>query len=550
MTFPGASEVTTFDDEMWDADADVVVVGSGAAGFAAAVTAALRGRSVIMLERADWPGGTTAKAGATYWIPNNPLMREKGMADPRDDALRYMARLSFPPRYAPDRENLGLSRSQYELLATYYDNASVMVEELTAAGALAPVLDLATPDYNADLPEDVAPYGRHLRPDFVPDGSGSTGGNMLIAGLHAAAEARGVQVRLGHRVMDVIRNESGAVVGVEAHHRSGTALVRARRGVVFASGGFAHNAELAATYLRGPIFGGCAAGSNTGDLVRIAASIGADLGNMSNAWWSQVVIESALNGPTIKDVWLPFGDSMIQVNRHGVRAVNEKMVYNERSQVHFGWSAHGREYPNLLMFMLYDDAVANAPGDMSSMRQPVPLAGQAARYVISAASWEELARAIDARLQRMAGLTGGLQLAPDFAATVRQTVARFGDFARTGKDLDFHRGETPIQVAWHGTPRRPDMPNPTMHTFAEHGPYHAIILGAGALDTKGGPRIDVNGRILGVDGRAIVGLYGAGNCIAAPAGQAYWSAGATIGSALTFGYLAGQHVAAAGVNYL
>lgn len=550
MTFPGAPEVTTLDDEMWDADADVVVVGSGAAGFAAAVTAALRGRSVIMLERADWLGGTTAKAGATYWIPNNPLMREKGLTDPRDDALRYMARLSFPPRYAPDREFLGLSRSQYDLLAAYYDNASVMVEELMSAGALRPVLDLATPDYNADLPEDLAPYGRHLRPDFVPDGTGSTGGNMLITGLRAAAEAHGAQIRPGHRVTDVIRSESGAVVGVEAHYRAGTVLVRARRGVVFASGGFAHNAELAATYLRGPIFGGCAAGSNTGDLVRIAASIGADLGNMSNAWWSQVVVESAMNGPTIKDVWLPFGDSMIQVNRHGERAVNEKMVYNERSQVHFAWSAHGREYRNLLMFMLYDDAVANAPGNMSSMRQPVPLAGQQAPYVISGGTWDDLALAIDDRLQRLAGLTGGLRLAPDFADTVRCTVARFNEFAGTGTDLDFHRGETPIQVAWHGTPRRPDMPNPTMHAFSEQGPYHAIILGAGALDTKGGPRIDADGRILSVDGKPITGLYGAGNCIAAPAGQAYWSAGATIGSALTFGYLAGKHVAGADVNRL
>jgi 3-oxosteroid 1-dehydrogenase len=550
MTFPGVSELTTMDEEIWDAAADVVVVGSGAAGFAAAVTAAVRGGSVIMLERADWLGGTTAKSGATYWVPNNPLMREKGMTDPREYALRYMARLSFPPRYAPGREYLGLSRHQYNLLAAYYDNASLMVEELMSAGALQPVLDLATPDYNADLPEDLAPYGRHLRPDFVPDGTGSTGGDMLIAGLRAAAEARGVRILLGHRVTDVIRSESDAVVGVEAHRRSGTVLVRARRGVVFASGGFAHNAELAATYLRGPIFGGCAAGSNTGDLVRIAASIGADLGNMSNAWWSQVVVESAVNGPTIKDVWLPFGDSMIQVNRHGERAVNEKMVYNERSQVHFSWSAHGREYPNLLMFMLYDDAVANAPGDMSSMRQPVPLAGQEAPYVISGATWDDLALALEDRLQPLAGLTGGLRLAPDFAGTLRRTVARFNEFAKTGADLDFHRGETPIQVAWHGTPRRPDMPNPTMHAFAEHGPYHAIILGAGALDTKGGPRIDADGRILSVDGEPIAGLYGAGNCIAAPAGQAYWSAGATIGSALTFGYLAGRHVASADLNRL
>jgi succinate dehydrogenase/fumarate reductase flavoprotein subunit len=320
--------------------------------------------------------------------------------------------------------------------------------------------------------------------------------------------------------------------------------------VVFASGGFAHNAELAATYLRGPIFGGCAAGTNTGDLVRIAASIGAALGNMSNAWWSQVVVETAMNGPTIKDVWLPFGDSMIQVNRHGQRAVNEKMVYNERSQVHFLWSAHGREYPNLLMFMIYDDAVANAPGGMSSMRQPVPLAGQNAQYVIIGDTWEDLARNIDIRLEELSALTGGLRLAADFTTELRRSVARFNEFAEKGRDLDFHRGETPIQVAWHGRPRREDMPNPTMHAFADRGPYHAIILGAGALDTKGGPRIDPDGRILSVDGAPIPGLYGAGNCIAAPAGQAYWSAGATIGSALTFGYLAGKHVATAPVNRL
>jgi len=543
MTAAGTDEQAHPDDELWDASADVVVVGSGAAGFSAAVTAAERGASVIMLERADWVGGTTAKAGATYWIPNNPLMRQKGMTDPRDGALRYMARLSFPRSYSPAGEFLGLSRTTYELLAAYYDNASVMVEELMSLGAIHPVLDLATPDYNADLAEDLAPYGRHLRPDFVPDGSGSTGGDMLIGGLRAAAEARGVRILVGHRAADVVRADDGAVVGVEVHRRAGTMLVRARRGVVFASGGFAHNAAMAADYLRGPIFGGCAAGTNTGDLVRIAASVGAALGNMSNAWWSQVVVETARHGPTIKDVWLPFGDSMIQVNRHGRRAVNEKMVYNERSQVHFLWSAHGREYPNLLMFMIYDEAVANAPGTMSSMRQPVPLAGENASHVITGHTWDDLARNIDARLEQLAELTGGLRLAPDFVSELRQTIARFNGFAETGRDLDFHRGETPIQVAWHGLPRRPGMTNPTMHPLAGHGPYHAIILGAGALDTKGGPRINPDGQILSVDGKPIPGLYGAGNCIAAPAGQAYWSAGATIGSALTFGYLAGRHAA-------
>jgi 3-oxosteroid 1-dehydrogenase len=538
-------------EEPWDLAADVVVVGSGAAGFSAAVTAATRGCSVIVLERADWVGGTTAKAGATYWIPNNPLMRDKGLTDPREDALRYMARLSFPHRYLPDHETLGLDERAYDLIGAYYDNAAAMVEEFIALDAIAPVLDLATPDYNADVPEDKAPYGRHLRPDFVPDGSGSTGGDMLIARLRATAEANGVQVLLGHRVVDVIRNDAGAVVGVEANRKGGTTLVGARRGVVFGSGGFAHNRDLTTNFLRGPIFGGCAAGSNTGDFVRIANSIGAELGNMNNAWWSQVVVETAMHGPTIKDVWLPFGDSMIQVNRHGRRAVNEKMVYNERSQVHFLWSAHGREYPNLLMFMIYDDAVATSAGTASSMRQPVPLPGDPVpSYVITGETLAELAANIDQRLQGLGNLTGGLRLAEDFLVQLHETIARFNEYADAGKDPDFHRGETPIQVAWNGPARHPDMTNPTMHRFADHGPYHAIILGAGALDTKGGPRIDTDARVLGMDGSPIPGLYGAGNCIAAPAGQAYWSAGATIGSALTFGYQAGKHVAAAPVNRL
>jgi hypothetical protein len=203
------------------------------------------------------------------------------------------------------------------------------------------------------------------------------------------------------------------------------------------------------------------------------------------------------------------------------------------------------------MFMVFDDAVLNAPGKASSMRQPVPLAGEPKpSYVISGDTWAELARNLDARLESLARITGGLRLAADFASELEKTVVQFGEYARTGRDPDFHRGESPIQLAWNGEPRRADMPNPTMHEFAEHGPYHAVILGAGALDTKGGPCIDVDARILDAADVPIAGLYGAGNCIAAPAGQAYWSAGATIGSALTFGYLAGKHAAGASINLL
>src|SRR5206468_765025 len=118
----------------------------------------------------------------------------------------------------------------------------------------------------------------------------------------------------------VIRNDAGEVVGLEARVGRRTVLVRARRAVVFASGGFLHDLDLRRQFLRGPVFGGCASDSSTGDFLRIGIELGAQLGNMSHAWWNQVVLEVALRTPsTIRDVWMPFGDSMIQVNRYGRR---------------------------------------------------------------------------------------------------------------------------------------------------------------------------------------------------------------------------------------
>jgi hypothetical protein len=123
-------------------------------------------------------------------------------------------------------------------------------------------------------------------------------------------------------------------------------------------------------------------------------------------------------------------------------------------------------------------------------------------------------------------------------------VERFDAMARSGRDVDFRRGETPIEEVWAGAPR-PGAATATMYRFAAEGPYHCVILGAGALDTKGGPVIDPSARVLTPSGEPIAGLYGAGNCIASPAGQAYWGAGGTIGLALTYGFIAGREAAGA-----
>ncbi len=523
----------------WDRTADVVVVGSGAAAYAAAVSARSQGGNVLMLEKAAAAGGTTAKSGGVYWIPNNSFMRTAGLTDPKPDALKYMARLAHPAIYDPTSPTLGLSQLQFNLIDAFYDNGSVVVDALAKLGATsvwsAPGLgghQHGDPDYDADLPEDKAPHGRHVRP---PSG----GGAGLIAGLQGVAKKQNVPLLLEHRVTKLFRNANGEVVGVQAQNGSKTVAIRARRGVVFGSGGFTQNPDMARAYLRGPIFGGCAVPTNTGDFVQIGIDVGAQLGNMTHAFWAENPLEQALQNSSVpNDIWLPFGDSMIYVNRYGRRVTNEKMVYNERTQVHFDWSATGREYPNLVLMMVYDAAVANNPLNWA-FRYPIPMPGVTSPFVISGSTLQELAQNIDARLATYTTRTGGYRLDPSFAANLAKEIDRFNAFAAAGKDDEFRRGETEIQVAWSGPARAGNTKNPTMAAFSSSGPYYCILIGGGTLDTKGGPRINAKAQVLDTQDKPIPGLYGAGNCIASAAGQAYWSAGGTLGPALTFGYLAG-----------
>ena len=216
---------------------------------------------------------------------------------------------------------------------------------------------------------------------------------------------------------------------------------------------------------------------------------------MSHAWWDQVVVEQAVRVPeTSKDVYEPFGDSMLIVDRYGRRVVNEKIPYNERAQVHFDWDPVRREYKNLLLFMVWDAAVADST-DESRFRFPVPPPGETYDFVISAPTFAELASAIEARLAELEPHTGGFTLDASFAAGLGATVERFNAMAAEGVDLDFGRGETPIEQAWAGS-LRPGAASASMHPLASDGPYFCVILGPGALDTKGGPVIDESARVL------------------------------------------------------
>jgi hypothetical protein len=179
-----------------------------------------------------------------------------------------------------------------------------------------------------------------------------------------------------------------------------------------------------------------------------------------------------------------------------------------------------------------------------NFRRPVPMPGEPKPFVITGADFDDLAANIATHLAAVESRTGGVRLAEDFVPALRETVARFNAYAAEGHDPEFHRGETPIQLAWGGPLRDGNTKNACMFPFRDEGPYHCFILAGGGLDTKGGPRTDDRARVLDMQGRPIPGLYGAGNCVASPAGQAYWAGGTTLGLCLTFGFLAGQGAAA------
>jgi hypothetical protein len=297
-------------------------------------------------------------------------------------------------------------------------------------------------------------------------------------------------------------------------------------------------------FQRGPHFGGCAAPTNTGDFVYMAGAVGAQLGNTAGAFRSEIVLEQALANPLgVHNVFYVMGDSIIEVNRYGRRVMDEKRNYTDRAMVHFVWDPQRAEWTNMLVFMVYDRRTAT----LWQGFPPLPVQGMPAPYVISGQTMDELAANIDTRLASLAPEIGGFRLDPGFAGNLKNTMDRFNGFAQAGRDEDFHRGEFNYDREWTTFP--PTVPgaqwppqgteNYTMFPLAAEGPYYAIILSAGTLDTNGGPIINARSQVLDTYGQPIPGLYGAGNCIASPTANAYWGAGSTIGPALAFGHIAG-----------
>lgn len=529
---------------------DIVVVGSGAAAFAAAVTARSKGSDVVMIEKASTIGGTTIRSGGGYWVPNNHLQKIAGYHDNKEDAMRYMARFSFPNTYNAGAERYGLTEHQFDLINSFYDNSSEMTEYLERIDAVHSVMDIgwngkAPVDYADHLPENKGIRGRIL---FSKDKEGNMSYGFNLIGLFSEwAEKHGIKIITSCSAVDLIKG-NGRVIGVEAESSGKKSRFLARQGVMFGTGGYSHNADLMQQFQPGPVYGGCAAPTNTGDFISIGGRAGAKIGNTHGAWRSDSSIELFLENPDgMSNLFFMYADSMIMVNKYGKRYVDEKRNYNDRGRVHFEWDAQNAEYRNMLTFMISDERAAS----MWEGQIPYPMKGDSVpKYLIKADTLDALADKIAEHLKDISKHTGGFSLSPEFKAELSETVKKFNRYAKDGKDPEFMRGDFDYDREWASPP--PSDPsvewpekgskNHTMHPI-EKPPYYAVILSSGTLDTSGGPVIDGKARVLDWNEKPIEGLYGAGNCIASPTADAYWGAGSTIGPAMTFGYIAGKQLA-------
>jgi 3-oxosteroid 1-dehydrogenase len=553
-----------------EAEFDVVVVGSGAAGMTAALTAASRGLRTLVVEKAAHFGGSSARSGGGVWIPGNDVLRRAGVSDTPEAAATYLTRIAGPDvspelqaaflKHGPDM--LALVQARTPLVFGWVRGYSDYYPELPggraggrsiearplAASVLGSERDHLNPPYLAakgGLAITQADFrwlnliARHPRGSSTALRVGTrswlarvrgrellTMGQALAAGLRAGLARLDVPVWLSTPLIDLEREGNPAtgnpVTGVRIQQDGRPVTVHATRGVVLASGGFEHNPQLRKEFQREPIGTGWTVGAveNTGDGILAGQRAGAALGPMDDAWWGPSV--PLPRGPyfLLAERSLP---GCILVNAAGRRFVNEAAPYVDA--VHAMYDAHTTETPHIPSWLVFDQRYRNRYLFAGrGPRQPLP------------AHW--YAAGICARSDTVTGLATTIGLPPD---GLTATVQRFNTQADQGRDDDFRRGDSAYD-RYYGDPR--NRPNPCLAALSRP-PFYAVQIVPGDLGTKGGLSTDARARVLDPDGSAIPGLYAAGNTSALVMGRSYAGPGATLGPAMTFGYLAALDLATA-----
>ncbi|WP_448045364.1 FAD-dependent oxidoreductase [Bradyrhizobium liaoningense] len=556
-------------------ECDVLVAGSGCSGMSAAITARYRGLDVLIVEKESRFGGTTARSGGWLWIPGTSLAKAYGIEETPEQARTYL-RHEAGNNYDAARVDAFLSAGPEA------------VDFFTTKTALRFDMPLVFPDYHAEAPGGAQggrsmvtrPFdGRELGdliktlgmplPELTVFGMMLGSGKEIIHFMRVTkslTSAAYVAKRLSRHLMDVLRYgrgmtltngnalagrlarsaldlkipmwlsspvreltvENGTVTGAIVSREGRDVRVHARKGVVLACGGFPHDVER-----RRKMFPHAPTGNehyspgptgNTGDGLRLAEAAGGHVEDRlpNAAAWVPVSLTTRKDGS--KGVMPHFIDrakpGVIAVMRDGRRFANEGNSYHDFVQAMVKAARPGEE---IAAFLVCDHKTLRKYGLGCVPPFPMPLGHHLnTGYLMRGDTLEALAAkaGIDAKA---------------FTETIRQ----FNATAPLGHDAAFGKGSKAYNRyqgdALHG-------PNPCVAPI-ENGPFYAIKMVVGDLGTYAGIVTDENARALDAEGRVIPGLYAAGNDMASIMGGNYPGAGITLGPALTFGYIAGRHLA-------
>lgn len=563
-----------------DKDYDVVVVGSGAAGLSAALTAAKRGFKVLLAEKTDKWGGSTAKSAGMVWVPGNKQLQRVGGNDNKELGRQYLKacvgdctsdemidsfldngekamdflsancpgliwrRMDGYPDYwldAPGAQptGRGVEAGPFDanLLGKWKDN------QVSAYFKPAIPMDLNSFD-SADILLFMSHWKPYLRiaklalrniPNIVFGKTPRTMGAGLTASIMHSCLRAGVDVQMETALKDVVMT-GNKVTGAVFEQNGKEITVNAKNGVILGCGGFERNDEMRKKYQRHPINGTWTVGAegNTGDGINIGLKYGAAIDNMADAIWSPVIqlpkakmwtviVVNDEERFIVPDRSVPH---TIIVNSDGNRFMNEALPYCTAGQGLYGGKFGKGDGPadNMPAWLIFDTQCRNkyafAYGYMP--RIPLPKEFFKTGAMVKANTLEELASKINVPVEQL-----------------KKTVNTFNGYAKTGIDEDFHRGEN--EHDWFYGDRY-HKPNPSLGTV-EKGPFYATQVYPGDIGTSGGLVINPKAEVTREDGTVIEGLYAAGNTTKSIVGHTYTAGGTSIGAALVFGHVAANTIA-------
>lgn len=538
-----------------------------------ALVAALEGLQPLLVEKTTQVGGTMSTSAGTIWIPGNRQNIEAGFPDSAQAGADYLDRLIG----RPDTEGLR---------AAYLKTGPQVVDYLRARTDVQFVPCGKHPDYR-DIPGSavsgraLSPAtfdGRVLGPDFervrppIPEfmvlggmmagkediprlinrfkslknfcyagglfaryvrdrlrysrGARVVMGNALAARLFYSLKKNKVPILFSSSALQLLERE-GRIEGVEIQSAGQTLRVRARRGVVIATGGYGHNDRLRKQFMPAPTppFS-VACASNTGDGIELGLRYGGTVEpelQGPGAFWTPVSVTRRADGSQGVFPHLSLDRAkpgLIAVNSAGRRFVNEADSYHDFVQ---GMYASHRDTPTLPAYLICEAGFVQRYGlgaihpGTGSLRK-----AEGEGYLVTARTLEELA--------------GKLKLDP---ATFVATVTRYNALARSGKDTDFGKGDSALN-RFNGDPAQ--QPNPCLRPI-ESGPFVGMAVWPAEIGTSTGLVTDSHGQVLDQVQRPVGGLYACGNDMASIMAGSYPGPGTTLGPALTFGYRVAMHAA-------